>query len=203
MSTLLILGAGGHGRVVADAAQRQGRWRRILATDRDPSRCSGELLAGVHLMALEAALLLDAALHVAIGDAAARQSETAALAPGRLATVIHPLASVSSHAQVGDGCFIAAQTVVGPRARLGSGVIVNHGAIVDHDACIGDFCHIAPRAVLGGGVRLGARVLVGTGASVLPGLQVCADAVIGAGAVVHRPVMLAGVYAGLPARKIG
>lgn len=202
MSTLLILGAGGHGRVVADAALRQGRWRNISATDRDPHRCSGNLLRGVPLLALKEALLLEANVHVAIGDASARQAELAMLAPARLATVIHPQASVSDHAHVGAGCFIGAQAVVGPGATLGTGVIVNHGAVVDHDVRVGDFCHIAPGVVLGGGVRLGTRVLVGAGASVLPGLPVCDDAIIGAGAVVHRPVTLAGVYVGLPARRI-
>jgi acetyltransferase-like isoleucine patch superfamily enzyme len=80
-------------------------------------------------------------------------------------------------------------------------VIVNHGAVVDHDVRVGDFSHIAPRAGLGGGVTVGKRVLIGTGACILPGLAICDDAVIGAGAVVHQDVVEAGVYAGVPARR--
>lgn len=202
MSTLLVLGAGGHGRVVVDAAVRQGRWSAVSATDRDADRCSGELLPGVPLAAPEAVLPAATAVHIAIGSAQAREAQTQAVGQQRLATVIHPHATVSPHAQIGAGCFIAAQSVVAPLAHLGVGVIVNHGAVIDHDARVGDFCHIAPNAVLGGGVLVGVRVLVGAGASVLPGVRICADTVIGAGSVVHDSIEQPGVYAGVPARRI-
>lgn len=201
LSTLLILGAGGHGRVVADAALRQGAWTGVAATDRNAAKWSGELLAGVPLRPLAA---LDDApvLHVAVGDNTARQRECEAAGLHRLATVVHPQASVSAHAQVAGGCLVAAQAVVAPAARLGTGVIVNHGAVVDHDCVVGDFTHVAPGATLGGGVSIGRRVLVGAGSSVLPGLRVCDDVVIGAGAVVNRDIEEPGTWAGLPARRI-
>lgn len=198
--TLTILGAGGHGRVVADAAQCEGA--SVRATDRDPARCSGELLAGVALLPPDEALAGGGPVHVAIGNAQARRAEAGRLQAARLATVVHPGASVSAHARVGAGCFIAARAVVAPRARLGAGVIVNHGAVVDHDCEVGDFSHIAPNAALGGGVQVGADVLVGAGAVVLPGVRICEGAVIGAGAVVNENVTQPGVYAGLPARRV-
>lgn len=201
LPTLLILGAGGHGRVVADAAQRQGAWASLAATDRNAARWSGELLPGVPLRPL-AALEGTAPLHVAVGDNAARQRESEAAGLQRLATVVHPQASVSTHAQLAGGCLVAAQAVVAPAARLGHGVIVNHGAVVDHDCVVGEFTHVAPGAKLGGGVTLGRRVLVGAGASVLPGRRVCDDVVIGAGAVVNRDIDEPGTWAGLPARRI-
>lgn len=201
LSTLLILGAGGHGRVVADAAQRQAAWAGVAATDRNASRCSGELLPGVALRPL-AALDGAPAVHVAVGDNAARRRESEAVGLQRLATVIHPQASVSRHAHIASGCLVAAQSVVAPCARLGHGVIVNHGAVVDHDVTVGDFTHVAPGARLGGGVSIGAGVLVGAGACVLPGLKVCDGAVIGAGAVVNRDIEETGTWAGLPARRI-
>jgi sugar O-acyltransferase (sialic acid O-acetyltransferase NeuD family) len=199
---LLIFGAGGHGRVVADAALAAGQWLRVLASDRDPARCSGELLVGVALLPAYAATSAVAAIHVAIGDAASREKEVAALPQGLLATVIHPRASVSPHAGVAPGCFIAAQAVVGPHASLGISVIVNHGAVVDHDVTVGDFSHIAPLAALGGGVTLGRRVLVGSGASIRPRVRVGDDVVIGAGAVVVNDLTEPGVYAGVPARRL-
>jgi sugar O-acyltransferase (sialic acid O-acetyltransferase NeuD family) len=202
MTSLLIFGASGHGRVVADAALRTGLWQRVLASDRDPARCSGELLAGVALMRAEQAAAAATAVHVAIGNAANRETEIATLAAGRLASVVHPQASVSDQAQVAPGCFIAAQAVVAPGARLGTAVIVNHGAVVDHDVTVGDFSHIAPLAALGGGVQIGRRVLVGSGASILPGVRVGDDVVIGAGAVVARHLPEPGVYAGVPAARL-
>ncbi|MGV3570246.1 MAG: NeuD/PglB/VioB family sugar acetyltransferase [Ramlibacter sp.] len=200
---LVILGAGGHGRVVADAAVLGGSWSRVVATDRDPARCSGELLPGVALLPLDAALALAAAVfHVAIGANAARERETRALGVRPLATIVHPSASMSRHAQAEAGCFVAAQAVVAPGARLAAGVIVNHGAVVDHDAVVGAFSHVAPRATVGGHARVGAGVLLGAGASVLPGLSICDAAIVGAGAVVCAAIEGPGVYAGVPVRRL-
>ena len=202
MSTLLILGAGGHGRVAADAALCAGLWSRVIATDRNPDRCRGELLPGVALMPLAQALALADTVHVAIGDAAGRAREASALGTKPMATVIHPRASVSQHCAVAPGCLVAAQAVVAPGVRLGRAVIVNHGAVVDHDVEVGEFCHIAPLAALGGAVRIGSRVLVGSGASILPRIDVGDDVVIGAGAVVCADLGPSGRYAGVPARRL-
>jgi sugar O-acyltransferase (sialic acid O-acetyltransferase NeuD family) len=202
MSTLLILGAGGHGRVVADAATSSGDWTRVIASDRDPARCRGDLIGGVPALPLEQALALAAFIHIAIGRADGRAREASSVVAIPMATILHPNASVSMHAAVGEGCFIAAQAVVAPGARLGRCVIVNHGAVVDHDVSVGDFSHIAPLVALGGGVQVGCRVLIGSGASVLPGLRVGDDIVVGAGALVCRNLSEPGVYAGVPARRL-
>ncbi|HYF17338.1 MAG TPA: NeuD/PglB/VioB family sugar acetyltransferase [Ramlibacter sp.] len=201
-STLVIFGAGGHGRVVADAALAGGRWRRIVATDRDPARCVGELLPGVPLLAVgEAQALSDAVFHIAIGHAESREREAAAF-EGRLATVVHPSAAVSPFASIGGGSFVAACAVLAPGAALGSCAILNHGAVVDHDAGVGAFSHVAPNAALGGHSRVGAWVLVGAGAKVLPSVRVCDRVVLGANTVVLRPITEAGVYAGVPAGRV-
>jgi sugar O-acyltransferase (sialic acid O-acetyltransferase NeuD family) len=200
-STLLIFGAGGHGRVVADAALAQGRWDRIRASDRDPARVGEAFLPGLRVEAPQEAVAQAAQVHVAIGSATARERECAALGLP-LGTVVHPHASVSPFAFVGEGCFLAAGSVVAPGARLGRSVIVNHGAVVDHDAEVGDFAHVAPGATLGGHVRIGARVLVGAGANILSGVHVAADVVIGAGAVVLADLQAPGTYAGVPARRV-
>lgn len=199
---LLILGAGGHGRVVADAALRSGGWARVLATDRDPARCVGELLPGVPLLPLVTALEQAGAWHVAIGDAVARARECGSLGARAFAAIVHPAASVSPFAELAPGCLVAAGAVVAPGARIGAHVIVNHGAVVDHDCEVGPFCHLAPQSALGGGVRLGAGVMVGSGVRVLPGLRVADHVVIGAGAVVHRSIDEAGTYVGVPARRM-
>lgn len=202
MTTLLVLGAGGHGRVVCDAALRAGAWSSVSATDRDPTRCSGELLPGVGLTAPLLSLAAATAVHLAIGKAHSREAECRAVGAHRLATVVHPDATVSSFASLAPGCFVAARAVVAPNASLGVAVIVNHGAVIDHGAVVGDFSHVAPNAVLGGGARVGSRVLVGAGASVLPGVRIGDDVTVGAGAVVAADLAEPGVYAGVPARRI-
>jgi len=200
-STLLIFGAGGHGRVVADAALAQGGWQQLRITDRDPAHHGTPLLSGMTVLPVHDAIAQSALAHIAIGSAAAREREAKAVGLP-LATVVHPRASVSPHAELGAGCFVAAQAVVAPGARLGVAVIVNHGAVVDHDAQVGEFTHIAPLAALGGHVRIGRRVLVGAGAKVLPGVRIGDDIVIGAGAVVREDLDVPGVYAGVPARRV-
>jgi sugar O-acyltransferase (sialic acid O-acetyltransferase NeuD family) len=199
---LVILGAGGHGRVVADAALASGKWAAVVATDRDPSRCHGELLPGVPCLPLaEATARPHGRIHVAIGKPADRERECAPFLD-RLGTVVHPSASVSPQAQVGAGSFVAAHAVVAPGATLAVAVIVNHGAVADHDAQVGAFAHLAPRAAVGGGCGIGAHVLLGSGACVLPGVRITGGCVIGAGAVVHRDVTECGVYAGVPVRRL-
>jgi sugar O-acyltransferase (sialic acid O-acetyltransferase NeuD family) len=200
-STLLIFGAGGHGRVVADAALAQAAWQQVRLTDRDASRHGTELLPGLQVERLDEALAASSAVHIAIGSASAREREARA-AGLPLATVVHPRASVSPHAAIGSGCFLAAQCVLAPGARLGTSVIVNHGAVVDHDVAVGDFTHIAPLVALGGNARIGNRVLVGAGAKVLPGVRIADDIVVGAGAVVRGDLDVPGVYAGVPARRV-
>lgn len=201
LPTLLVFGAGGHGRVVADAALAEGRWGQVRVTDRDAAKVGSVLLPGLRVEAPADALAGSAFVHVAIGSAGARARE--ALASGRpLATVLHPHASASPFATLGEGCFVAARAVLAPGARIGMAVIVNHGAVVDHDVHVGAFSHIAPQAALGGGVHVGERVLLGTGACVLPGVRIADDVVVGAGAVVREDIDGPGTWAGVPARRV-
>lgn len=202
---LIVFGAGGHGRVVADAALASGAWRAVVATDRDPAQWGGDLLPGIPVIALDAVASLPGplALHVAIGTNAYRRAEAERLrelAP--LATVVHPHASVASSAVVGPGCLLTAQCVVGPTARLGAGVVVNHGAVVDHDCEIDAWAHIAPGARLGGAVKVGEAALVGAGSTVLRNLRIGAEATLGAGAVALNDVPANQAWAGVPAHPL-
>lgn len=203
---LLVFGASGHGRVVADAALAQGRWSGVVASDRDGSRCLGMLVPGVALVASAQAEQFTGVVHVAIGNNLHRQRESLFFlqtnGPACLASVVHPRASVSAFAHIGMGCFVAAGAVLAPACEVGMGVIVNHGAIVDHDVRVGDFSHVAPQATLGGGVVMGRRVLVGAGAVITPGMQIGDDVVVGAGAVVVQSLLEPGTYAGVPARRL-
>lgn len=200
-NTLLIVGAGGHASVVADAALAMGAWSNVLVTETREPKAEGEFLAGVARMDRDLLATSQARVHVAIGDAPARERESAAWRQ-RLATVVHPQAAVSRFALVGVGTFVAAQAVVAPRASVGVSVIVNHGAVVDHDCRVGDYSHVAPGATLGGAASIGARVLLGAGARLLPRVTVCDDVVVGAGAVVIESIATPGVYAGVPARRV-
>jgi sugar O-acyltransferase (sialic acid O-acetyltransferase NeuD family) len=202
-STCVILGAGGHAKVVLDALQRARVDFACEVWDDDPGK-RGTLLLGVPVQGPIERERLRAACHVAIGDNDARERlcATVRASGGSLLAIVHPAAQVSRHARVGAGAFVAAQAVVAPDAAVGEGAIVNHGAVIDHDCSVGGWTHVAPGAVLGGAARVGARCLIGSGAVLLPGVMVADGATIGAGAVVLRDVPAGATVAGVPAKRL-
>lgn len=199
---LLVFGAGGHGRVVAEAAMLENYWHSIHASARSLPSGQSELLPGINLLEVDAVSALNPAIHIAIGNNQAREKEAAAWGYERLVSVVHPAATVSRFSSIASGCFVAAGAVVGPMAVVGMGVIVNHGAVIDHDVEVGAFSHIAPNASLGGHAKVGRRVLIGSGAVVLPSVMIGNDVTVGAGSVVSADLLESGTYTGIPARKI-
>lgn len=198
---LYLIGAGGHARVVYDAYRRSGN--ASLVEVRDDNLSLDQQAFDDLVISIPAAPDLAGPhfVHVAIGSNAVRANLSNQLlnAGATMVSIIHPDATVSPKAGYGTGCFLAAQSVLAPTARLGMGCIINHGAIVDHDCMVGDFTHIAPRATLGGGVRIGNGCLIGSGAVVLPGRTIGSNVVIGAGAVVTKDVPDGVTWSGVPA----
>ncbi len=203
--TLLIVGAGGHAKVVVDALTCDGAAPRPLALADDDVRRRGESMLGVTVRGpLDEARDGCSSFHIAIGhnrtrERLAQACVAAGLAP---ATVRHPRTVVAASATIGAGSLLAAGAIVGPSAQLGAHCIVNHGAVVDHDCVVGACTHIAPNASLGGGVRVGQRVLIGAGATLLPGVSVGDDCVVGAGAVVIGNLPAGSTFAGVPAQRL-
>lgn len=196
----VIVGAGGHAKVVLDALLVSGVAREsIVLRDGDPARAGDEVL-GFTVLCPERADT-DALVHIAIGSNIVR--ERLGSEARELVSIVHPAAMIAGSAHVAGGAFIAACAVLGPDARLAEGVILNHGAVVDHDCAIAAYAHVAPGAVLGGGVVVGARTLVGAGATVLPGVVIGNDVTIGAGAVVLRDIGDGETWAGNPATRLG
>lgn len=200
-AALWILGAGGHGRVVADAARTQGVWPEIVFFDDAPAGglVDGLTVAGGSEAFFEAG---QAARIVAIGDNRLRDVLSARCLASQLpmATVVHARASVSPASSVGPGCFVAAMAVIGPGARLGRACIVNTSASVDHECRLGVAVHVSPGAHLGGNVVVGSRSWVGIGAAVRQGEVIGDDALVAAGAVVVSAVADNSRVAGVPAR---
>jgi len=131
-----------------------------------------------------------------------QQSESLLAHGGSLQTICHPAAIVSPSAAIGPGSAVLAGAIIGPRATLGRGVIINHAASVDHDCSIGDYSNISPGAGFGGCVTTGPRIFVGLNASVLQGQHIGADATVGAGAVVTGRVEERATVVGVPAHPL-
>lgn len=115
--------------------------------------------------------------------------------------LIHPRATVSTSAVIGDGVQIMRGAIIQACTTIGENVIVNTGAIVDHDCVLGNHSHIAPGVTLSGGVTLGDGSHVGTGATVIQNIAIGARAIIGAGAVVTANVPEDVTVIGVPARQ--
>lgn len=201
MKRLLIIGAGGHGRVSADVALKMNCFSDIVFLDDNPlASVPGYKLLGSVGRAEE--FLDGSAFFVAVGNNAIRKKllEDLLEKGAEIATLIHPSACVGSNVRIGPGTVVMAGTVVNNGAVLGTGVIVNTCASVDHDCVIGAYSHVSVGAHLAGAVTLGAAAMVGAGATIINNLTVCDGCTVGAGAVVVRDIEKRGVYAGVPAR---
>lgn len=198
----IIVGAGGHARVMAEALALNNL---PLQGHVAPSAGQG---VGAHLggdTILHELLQTGVCALVGLGfvDTAGmvrRKNILAQIAPDLLAILVHPSAIVSPSALVENGVFVAAGAVVGTGAVIGLGAIVNSGAIVDHDCVIGTNTHIATGARLAGGVSVLDDCLIGAGAIVRQGIAIGEGAIVGAGAVVVRDVPARSTVVGVPAR---
>lgn len=204
--SLIIIGAGGHGRVCADVAQRGG-WN--LSGFCDPAFAEVRDVLGVPVLSGSEAELFadwsaDTALFAAIGDNTRRLSiiSEAARHLVPVAVLVDPAATISVSATLGPGCIVMPGAVVNAEAFIGRGALINTGAVVEHGARIGEGAHVAPGACLTGDAVIGTRTLVGARATILPGVQVGADATVGAGAVVTRDVGDRVTVTGTPARAV-
>jgi len=193
---LLIIGAGGHGKAVAEAALLSGEWQRIaFVDDRWPalretfgwpvvSDVAG--LAGVQALAGGAI--------AAVGNNVVREQWLKAIhAVGLpLVTVVHPRACVSASAVIGAGTAIMALAMVGVDAVIGEGAIVNAHATVDHDASLGPLAHLGVGVQLAGGVKIGARAWLQAGCSAGYQVVVGDEVVCTPGTVLRADGMVAG-----------
>ena len=195
---LFVLGAGGHGKVVAEAARASGAFDVRGYLDHDRARWGTEW-DGLKIAAPEA-MDADAEVALGVGDNRARAEAMRRLDGRRVATVVHPSAVVCPSARLGDGTYVGPLAVVHADAEVGRGCIVNSGAVVEHDCRLGDYVHVSPRATLGGGVTVGEGAHLGLGAVLLPGLTVGEWTTLGAGAVMVESLPDRVTAMGVPAR---
>jgi len=197
---LLILGAGGHGRAVADLAAEAG-WTVAGFTDRG-SRAQ-VLGTDREVAALARAGTIDAGV-VGVGNSAMqRRAELwALLRECDLPTpsLVHPRAIVSRSSRVGDGSVVFGGCVLGVGTEVGVNGVCYSGVIVEHDCRIGDHCYLSPGVVLSGDVTIERGAFLGAGAVVVPGVRIGAGAVVAAGAVVIDDVPPGATVIGVPAR---
>lgn len=199
---VIIIGASGHGKVIADIILRSGD--RVLGFLDDNPNAPAHIF-GIPLLGAtaDACRFPHAHFIIAIGNAAIRRRLAEQMNTCRWYTAIHPAATVSSlGVTVGEGSVIAAGAVVNPGATVGSHCIVNTNAVVEHDCTLGDYVHISVGAALGGTVDVGDGCWIGIGACVKNNLTICPGVTVGAGAAVVKNITEPATYVGIPARKL-
>ncbi len=206
MKRLLVLGAGGHAKVVAEAAIACGFARVAFASD-DPLAHGRRVLGHPIVGAIADSVArgeFDAVV-VAIGENATRlRLQDRFEAEGApFARIVHPRAVVSPSASIGSGTVVFANVVVNAEARIGRACILNTACVIEHDCVLGDGVHISPGAALAGAAGAGQRAWVGLGACVRQGVRVGAGSIIGAGAVLLADSGDGETWAGVPARRLG
>ena len=199
MRQLIIIGASGHGKVVADCAAKNGYENIIfLDDDKNVTHCGKYKVVG---RSKEAARMSGDVI-VAIGTANFRRKIQTSIAENRLSTLIHPEAVIGDDVEIGVGSIVMAGVVINSGSRIGKGVIVNTSSSIDHDCMIGDFVHVAVGAHLAGSVLVDDNSWIGAGAIINNNLHVCSSCMIGAGAVVVKNIEEEGTYVGVPAKRI-
>lgn len=201
MRKLVIIGASGHGKVVADIAKKNGYDEIVFLDDSDSAIGCGAYPVVGNSNDIEG---FDCDFFVAIGNAEVREKLFAKLNQlnKSIATLIHPNAVIGENVTIGRGTAVMAGAVINPSTEIGEGCIINTCSSVDHDNKIADFVHIAVGAHLCGTVSVGSNTWIGAGATISNNLSVCCNCTVGAGAVVIKSIEEKGTYIGVPCKKL-
>ncbi len=198
---VIIIGAGGHGKVIADVVLSSGD--KVKGFLDDEADLQGKSIAEIPVLGVTADYknFLDCEFVIAVGNPYVR--EKISDLPVKWYTAIHPNAVVSSlGVEIGEGTVVMANAVVNPCAKIGKHCIINTGAIVEHDNVLDDFVHLSPNCVLAGTVKVGKSTHIGAGSCTKQVLNIASDCVFGVGSVIVKDITESGTYAGVPVRRI-
>ncbi|CCO23246.1 acetyltransferase [Maridesulfovibrio hydrothermalis] len=205
MKKIIIMGAGGHGQVVADALLLMKGATPVAFLDDNPE-ITGKKILGIPVIGGYSALntIEHDGIVLALGNNGLRKrifNELTA-AGETLFTVIHPSAIIAPSVKMGNGCMILAGAIINTGAEIKDNTIINTNSTVEHHNIIGPHSHIAPGATLGGKVIVGEESMIGIGATVLPRVKIGNKAMLGAGSTANRRIADGVTAAGMPARKL-
>ena len=202
MNNLLIIGASGHGKVIADIAMKNGYSTiEFLDDNNQLYRCGkynviGKVNDFVKFKSYDFA--------IGIGDAVIRKKFFNMLKSNgcKVVSLVHPNAVIAEDVNIGIGCVVMGGTVINSGSNIGNGVIINTSSSVDHDCVIEDFVHIAVGAHVAGNVVVGKNTWIGAGATIINNIRIHNNCLIGAGATVISDITVEGTYIGTPAKLL-
>jgi len=205
VKNLLIVGAGGHGKVVLDCALAMGDYAGVSFLTND---LAAKQIAGFPVF-YEQETILSSSFYenydeiiIAIGNNNVRLAKSLQILDNglKLATLIHPTAVVSRFSEVLEGTVVFANAVVNPFSSVGTACIINTGAIIEHDCILGNGVHVSPGATLAGSVRVGEKSWICAGSSLSNHIKIGTNSIVGAGATVLEDVPDNVLMAGVPAK---
>ncbi|MDM5357325.1 acetyltransferase [Peribacillus sp. ACCC06369] len=206
MKKIVIIGAGGHSKVVQDIIEATGEYRlmAILDDQYEVLKKKGNIYLGPILCFKSLFIHFECKVIIAIGrnDLRLKIVNKLNLDVMDYETVIHPTAVVGENVSIGKGTVIMPNVVLNADARVGNHVIVNTSSVIEHDTQLNDFIHIAPSATLTGAVMIGTGTLIGAGSTVIPNITIGVWCTIGAGSTVIKDIPHASTAVGSPARII-
>lgn len=197
---VIVIGAGGHGKVIADIIIKSGD--RVIGFLDDG--CTEKNILGYPILGKTEDCLKykDKEFFIAIGNNAVRKKISEKYNMLKFYTAIHPSAVIAMDVEIGEGSCVMAGVVINTSARIGKHCIINSGSVVEHDNKLANFVHLSPGAVLCGTVSVGECTHIGGGATVKNNTNISGDTVIGVGAAVVKDIDISGVYCGVPARIV-
>lgn len=195
---VVIIGAGGHGKVIADIIEKSGD--KIVGFLDDGT--TQKEIFGYPILGKSADYnkFKDKEFIIAIGNNLVRKKIACEYSGMRFYTAIHPSAVISRGVVIGEGTCIMAGCVINANAKIGKHAIINSGSVVEHDNNISDFVHLSPGAVLCGTVSVGECTHIGAGVTVKNNVSITGETVIGVGAAVVNDIEMPGTYCGVPAK---
>lgn len=206
MGHLLIIGGGGHAKVVIDAALKANPTVKITVFDDDESKYGTKILNVLIEPPNLNIMLLSNRIEacIAIGNNLVRAQKYLLWKELGLKfkTVTHPNSIISPFSKIGVGTVVFAGAIINPDVSVGDNVIVNTGVIIEHDCVLENHVQIATNATLCGGVKVREGAMIGAGATILPGVEIGRYAVVGAGAVVISSIPENKTYVGIPAKPL-
>ena len=195
---MIILGASGHGKVIATSIESQ---EKVLEGFFDDAVSNG-LFFGVSVFGpYDSKVFTNSELVIGVGDNYIRE-KIALKIKHSFGTVIDKSSNIDKSVSIGEGSVILKSSTIQADTKIGKHVIVNTGASIDHDCYISDYVHISPNATLCGNVKVGKGTHIGANATIIPNIEIGENVVIGAGSVVIRSVESNSVMVGNPAKKI-
>lgn len=202
---VVIIGAGGHAKVIADIIEKSGD--EIVGFLDDNKKMGTTIIKEYKVLGdfnnrfPLAIANSDYEFIIAIGDN--KKREEISHSPNlKFYTAIHPSAQIGLDVEIKEGTVIMGNACINSSAKIGKHCIINTGAIIEHDNIIEDFVHISPNVALGGTVKIGKNTHVGIGSIIKNNITICENCKIGAGAVVVKDIKEEGTYVGVPAKGI-